>query len=138
MISKTQNDCPLQQKYREYPPASWSHAFSCANKCQNNYSKAGREDKCSSIIYIAESCIPTDDCNADFLKWVKNQPDIYILDGVEEGHKFQFVLSEEMHRYFAPLPEANNKRVTLSKETKKILRNEFGKYTATYMHRITL
>ena len=60
------------------------------------------------------------------------------MDGDEEGHKFQFVLSEEMHRYCLPLPEANNKRVTLSKETKKILRNEFGKYTATYTHRITL
>jgi hypothetical protein len=30
--SKTQNKCCLQQKYREYPPASWPHAFSCANK----------------------------------------------------------------------------------------------------------
>jgi hypothetical protein len=100
MNFKTQNKCPLQQKYREYPPASWPHAFSCANKCQNKYSIAGREDKCSSIIYIAESWIPTDDCNPDFLKWVKNQPDIYILDGDEAGHKFQFVLSEEVHRYF--------------------------------------
>jgi hypothetical protein len=53
-----------------------------------------------------------------FLKWVKNQPDIYILDEDEEGNTFQFVLSEEMHRFFAPLPEANNKRITLSKETK--------------------
>jgi hypothetical protein len=79
----------------------------------------GREDKCSSIIYIAESCIRTDDCNPDFLKWVKNQPDIYILDRDEAGHNFQFVLSEEMHRYFLPVPEANNKRVTLSKETKE-------------------
>ncbi len=33
MNSKTQNNCPLQQKYREYPPASWPHAFSCANQC---------------------------------------------------------------------------------------------------------
>jgi hypothetical protein len=134
MNSKTQNDCPLQQKYREHPPACWQHAFSCAYKCRNKYSKEGREDKCSSIIYIAESCIPTDDCNPDFLKWVKNQLDIYILDGDEEGNKFQFVLSEEMHRYFAPLPEANNKKVLLSKETKKKLKNEFGKNTATYTH----
>jgi hypothetical protein len=138
MKSKTQSECPLQQKYREYPPASWPHAFSCANKCRNKYSIAGREDKCSSIIYIAESWIPTDDCNPDFLKRVENQPDTYILDGDEAGHKFQFVLSEEMHRYFAPLPEANNKRVTLSKETKRKLRYEFGKYTATYTHQITL
>jgi hypothetical protein len=48
----------------------------------------------------------------------KSARHIYILDGDEEKHKFQFVLSEEMHRYFAPLPEANNKRVSLSKETK--------------------
>jgi hypothetical protein len=80
MNSQTQQDCPLQKKYREYPPASWPHAFFCANKCQNKYSKEGREDECSSIIYIAESCIPTDACNADFVKWVKNQPEIYILD----------------------------------------------------------
>ncbi len=33
MNSRTQNNCPLQQKYREYPPASWPHAFSCANQC---------------------------------------------------------------------------------------------------------
>jgi hypothetical protein len=138
MNSKTQNNCPLQQKYGEYPPASWPHAFSCANKCQNKYSKEGREDKCSSIIYIAESCIWTDDCNPDFLKCIENQPDIYILDGDEEYYKFQFVLSEEMHRYFVPLPEANNKRVTLSKETKKKLKKHFGKYTETYSHRISL
>jgi hypothetical protein len=55
MNSKTQKDCCLRQKYREYPPASWPHAFSCANKCRNKYSKEGREDKCSPIIYIAKS-----------------------------------------------------------------------------------
>jgi hypothetical protein len=66
MNSKTQNNCPLQQKYREYPPVPWPHAFSCANKCRNKYSKVGREDKCSPVIYIAESWIPTDKCNADF------------------------------------------------------------------------
>ncbi len=71
MNSKTQSNCHLQQKYREYPPASWPHAFSCANRCQNKYIKEGREDKCSSIIYIAESWIPTKECNPDFLKWVK-------------------------------------------------------------------
>jgi hypothetical protein len=54
------------------------------------------------------------------------------------GHKFQFVLSEEMHKYFLPLPEANIKKVSLSKETKNKLKNEFGKYTETYSHRITL
>jgi hypothetical protein len=41
------------------------------------------------------------------------------LDEDEEGQKFQFVLSEEMHKYFSPLPEANNKEVLLSKETLK-------------------
>jgi hypothetical protein len=60
------------------------------------------------------------------------------LDGDEENNKFQFVLSKEMHRHFVPLLEANNKRVTLSKETKKKLKNEFGKYTATYTHQINL
>jgi hypothetical protein len=43
-----------------------------------------------------------------------------------------------MHSFFAPLPDANNKRVTLSKETKKKLKNAFGNYTATYTHRISL
>jgi hypothetical protein len=134
MNSKTQKDCCLRQKYGEYPPASWPHAFSCANQCRNKYSKEGREDKCSPVIYIAESWILTDKCNADFLKWVKNQPDIYLLDGDEEYSKFQFVLNEEMHRIFEPLPEANNKKVTLSKETRKKLKNTFGKYTATFTH----
>jgi hypothetical protein len=55
MNSKTQNDCPFQQQYREYPSASWPHAFSCANKCPNKYSKEGREDKCSPIIYILQN-----------------------------------------------------------------------------------
>jgi hypothetical protein len=81
MNSQTQQDCPLQKKYREYPPVSWPHAFSCANKCQNEYSKEGRDDKCSSNIYIAESCIPTDECNADFVKWVKiSQKYIYWME----------------------------------------------------------
>ncbi len=49
----------------------------------------------------------------------KNQPDIYNL-GADEGHnKFQFLLNEEMHSFFEPLPDANNKRVTLLKKTKK-------------------
>jgi hypothetical protein len=43
-----------------------------------------------------------------------------------------------MHRFFEPLPEANNKRVTLSKETRKKLKNAFGKYTATFTHQISL
>ncbi len=37
-----------------------------------------------------------------------------------------------------PCHEANNRRVSLSKETKNKLRNEFGKYTETYTHRISL
>jgi hypothetical protein len=138
MNPKTQNNCCLQRKYREYPPASWPHAFSCANQCQNKYSKEGREDKCSSIIYIAESLILFNECNPDFLKWVENQPDIYNLGADEGQNKFQFVRNEKMHSFFAPLPDANNKRVTLSKETKKKLKNAFGNYTATYMHRISL
>jgi hypothetical protein len=48
----------------------------------------------------------------------KSARHIYILDGYEEGNKFQFILCEEMHRFVVPLPESNNKRVTLSKETK--------------------
>jgi hypothetical protein len=43
-----------------------------------------------------------------------------------------------MHRFFKPLPEVNNKGVTLSKETKEKLKNAFGKYTATFMHLISL
>jgi hypothetical protein len=43
-----------------------------------------------------------------------------------------------MHRFFKPLPDANNKRVTLSKKTKKKLKNEFGNYTANFTHQISL
>jgi hypothetical protein len=56
------------------------------------------------------------------------------VDGDEGHNKLEFVLNKEMHRFFKPLPEANNKRVTLSKETKKKLKNAFGKYTATFTH----
>ncbi len=55
-------DCPLRNKYREYPQASWPHAFSCSNKCQNQFSQQVREDKCSSIIYIADSDMTADQC----------------------------------------------------------------------------
>jgi hypothetical protein len=122
MKSKTQKECCLRRKNREYPPASWPHAFSCANKCRNKYTKEGREDKCSSIIYIAESWILFNDCKPDFFEMGQKSANIYILDEDEAGHKFQFVLSEEMHWYLAPLPEANNKRVSLSKETKNKLK----------------
>ncbi len=47
----------------------------------------------------------TDQCNADFLKWVKNQPYIYILDGNEKHYHFQFLLNEEMHWFVDPLPK---------------------------------
>jgi hypothetical protein len=40
-------DCPLWNKYREYPQASWPHAISCSNNCQNQFSQQGREDICS-------------------------------------------------------------------------------------------
>jgi hypothetical protein len=57
-----------------------------------------------------------------------------MLDG-DEGHsKFQFDLNEKMHSFFKPLPEANNKRVTLSKETKKKLKNAYGKYNGIFTH----
>ncbi len=82
--------------------------------------------------------IPFNEFNPDFLKWVKNQPDIYNLDAGEGVNKFQFVLNEKMHSFFAPLSDANNKRVTLSKETKNKLKNAFGNYNATYTHQISL
>ncbi len=95
-------DCPLRDKYREYPQASWPHAFSCSNKFWNQFSQQGREDKCSSIIYVADSDMMTDQCNADFLKWVKNQPDIYILEGNKKYYHFQLIPNEEMHRFSIP------------------------------------
>ncbi len=60
------------------------------------------------------------------------------MDGDEGHNKFHFVLNEEMHSFFEPLPESNNKRITLSKETKKNLRNAFGKYTVIFTHQISL
>ncbi len=55
----------------------------------------------------------------------QNQPEIYILDGNEKHYQFQFVLNEEMHRFFNSLPTTNNKRVHVSKETKKKLKKSF-------------
>ncbi len=65
------SDCPLWKISREYPQSSWPHAFSCSNKCRNQFSQQGREDKCSSIIYVADSDMTTDQCKEDILKWVK-------------------------------------------------------------------
>ncbi len=71
----------------------------------------------------------TDQCKEDFLKWVKNQPDIYILDGNENHYCLQFVLNEEMHQVIDPLPTKNNAKATASKQTKTNLRKAFGLYT---------
>jgi hypothetical protein len=71
-------DCPLRNKYREYPQASWPHAFSCSNKCQNQFSHQGREDKCSSIIYVADSGMMTDQCNEAFKVGQKSARYIYL------------------------------------------------------------
>jgi hypothetical protein len=43
-----------------------------------------------------------------------------------------------MYRFFDHLPAANNKRVPLSKETKKKLKKAFGSYTKTFTHPISL
>jgi hypothetical protein len=67
----------------------------------------------------------TDQCKADFLKWVKNQPDIYILDGNENHYCFQFLPNEEMHWFFYPLPTKNNAKALVSKQTKTNLRKAF-------------
>jgi hypothetical protein len=131
-------DCPLRNKYREYPQALWPHAFSYSNKCENQFSQQGREDKCSSIIYVADSDMRTDQCKADFLKWVKNQPDIYILDGNENHYHFQFVLNKEMHWFFYPLPTKNNIKALVSKQTKTNLRKAFGLYGKDNMHPINV
>jgi hypothetical protein len=52
----------------------------------------------------------TDQCNEDFFKWVKNQPDIYILDGNKKHYSFQFVLNEEMHWFLIPCQKKTIKR----------------------------
>jgi hypothetical protein len=57
----------------------------------------------------------TNQCKKDFLKWVKNQPDINILDGNENHYRVQFILNEEMHWFFDPLPNKNNVKATVSK-----------------------
>jgi hypothetical protein len=80
----------------------------------------------------------TDQCKADFLKWVKNQPDIYILDGNENHYCFQFILNEEMHRFFYPLPTKNNVKALASKQTQTNLRKAFGLYTKDNTHRISV
>jgi hypothetical protein len=69
----------------------------------------------------------TDQCKEDFsLKWVKNQPDMNILDGNEKHYHFQFVVNEEMHWFFDPLPTKNNVKASVSKQTKTNLRKAFG------------
>jgi hypothetical protein len=78
----------------------------------------------------------TDQCNADIVNWVKNQPDIYILYCNEKHYHFQFVLNKEMHRFVDPLPRKNNVKATVSKQTKTNLRKAFGSYMKDNMHHI--
>jgi hypothetical protein len=96
------------------------------------------EDKCFSIIYIADSDKMTDQYKADFLKWVKNHPDIYILDGNENHHCFQFVINEEIQQVFYPLPSQNNVKALRSKQTKTNLRKAFRLYIKDNTHLINL
>jgi hypothetical protein len=128
----------LQNKYREYLQALWPDAFSCSNKCRNQFSQQGREDKCSLIIYVADSDTATGQYKADFIKWVKNQPDGYILDGNEKHYSFQFVFNEEMHQFFDPLPKKNNLKASVSKQTKTNLGKAFGSYTKDNTHCISM
>jgi hypothetical protein len=60
------------------------------------------------------------------------------LDGKENHYRFQFVLNEEMHQFFDPLPTQNNVKATVSKQTKTNLRKAFGSYTKDNMHCISV
>ncbi len=93
---------------------------------------------CSSIIYVADSYMTTDQCKEVFLKWVTIQPDIYILDGNENNYHFQFVFNEEMHWFFDPLPTKNKLKATVSNQTKTNLRKAFGSYTKDNTHCISV
>jgi hypothetical protein len=72
------------------------------------------------------------------LKWVKNQPDIYFLDGNEIHFHFQYLLNEEMHWLFNPLLRKNNVRAPVSKHTKTNLRKAFGLYRKDNTHCISV
>jgi hypothetical protein len=80
----------------------------------------------------------TDQCKEDIFKWVKNQPDVNILDGNENHYRFQFVLNEEMHWFVYPLPTKNNVKAIVSKQTKTNLRKAFGSYMKDNMHCISV
>ena len=135
-------DCNLRKKYKEYPVASWPHAFSCAHGCQNIYSKEGRDKKCSHIVYVAESSIPLKDIDDEkfskFLKWVDQQRDLYITEKGEENIKIQFVLNDDVLHIFQPLPDVHNTRTELSKETRSNVKTVFLQYTSKYVRRISV
>jgi hypothetical protein len=133
-------DCPWQNKYTENTPKRCGHMHSHVPINVKTYSaNRKKEDKCSSIIYVADSDMTTNQCKLDFSKWVKNEPDIYILlDGNENHHCFQFVLNEEMHRFFYPLPTKNNVKALVSKQTKTNLRKAFGLYMKDNTHCISV
>ncbi len=59
-----------------------------------------------------------------------------MVDGLETIN-IQFVLNDEMHQFFAPLPEDHNKRTVLSKETKAAVKRTFGGY-ASIIHEMSL
>jgi hypothetical protein len=82
------------------------------------FSKEGREDKCSPIVYIAESCMNLHEDNADFVKWVQHQQYLHILEVTKTTINIQFVLNDEMHHFFAPLPGDHNIKNTVNKRDK--------------------
>jgi hypothetical protein len=80
----------------------------------------------------------TDQCNADFLKWVNNQLDIYILDGNEKHYPvFSLYLMRKCIGFSIPC-QKNNEKVIVSKKTKTNLRKAFGLYTKDNTHCISV
>ncbi len=61
------------------------------------------------------------------------------MDGNEKHNCFQFVLNEEIHWFFDPLPAKNYVlKASVSKQTKTNLRKAFGLYTKDNTHRISV
>jgi hypothetical protein len=60
------------------------------------------------------------------------------LGSNEKHYHFQFVLNEEMHRFFYPSPTKNHVKATVSKQTKTNLRKAFGLYMNDNTHPISV
>ncbi len=138
MNSQTQQDCPLQKNTEitlQHPEHMHSHVQ--INAKTNTVRREGRinalqfytlQNLAFRLIHVTQTLWSGSKISQKYIYWMK----------IRNFTNFSLFFTEEMHRFFDPLPTTNNERVHVSKETKNKLRKAFGSYTSTFMHQINL